>query len=55
MVATPKKCPKTHEISFSRSLGVETATCTLIEAIRHFGASQAEIGSKLSCWLHTAP
>jgi hypothetical protein len=38
MVATPQKCHKTHEIVFGGSCGIETATCTLIEANEHFGA-----------------
>jgi hypothetical protein len=38
MVAASQKCPKTHDILVSGSWGIETATCTSIEANKHFGA-----------------
>ena len=38
MVVTPQKCPKTHEIFVGGSWGIEAATCTSIEANKHFGA-----------------
>ena len=38
MVATPQKCPKTHEIFFGGSWGIETATCTMSDANMNFGA-----------------
>ena len=37
-VATPQKCPKTHEFFFGGSWGIEAATCTLTDAKKHFGA-----------------